>query len=382
MAPVAIEEDPLQFDPRLTDGNVTTVQWDEQVPGRFAEFEVHTKDHYDFRFDTKGNAPVDLSLKYKNCSCARPYVTLLTPEEASRVNGCLPAAVVLNGAGGFPGLVGCVPTVKGWLQFLDAPDRWQELDDRTGKTVTIPAAPTTGLVRVSWEGRREGREGLVADLWVQQKPKGRVVKRLRVPLNFVPAIQVADGLVAVPDLTAGGQERKVAFNCWSATRPSFPLKVREESGSPCFACEAKPLNAAEWEKLAIENRDRSVGDWPKPSTSPEEREKLTKELTGRVLFGYRVTVTVHERQGEQQLDLGPFRRRIYLQAGPADKEKAVVMLEGMVRGEVTFLNPDDKDRIDLGYFRRPAAPARRCRCERRKKAGNWKSLPGRRPRYR
>ena len=29
-------------------------------------------------------------------------------------------------------------------------------------------------------------------------------------------------------------------------------------------------------------------------------------------------------------------------------------LEGMVRGKVTFLNAEDKDRIDLGSFRRTA----------------------------
>lgn len=330
-API-IEDDPLRFLAPTKD-QVTTVQWEDQDEERWADLEIRTPDHYDFLFNTSGKTPVDVSLKFKNCGCARVYFTELSPREARELiedGPAVAATVALNGTGGLPGLFGGVAAARKWAEFLETEGRWQMLDVENGPTVTIPparsAAPVRGIVRLSWEGKREGREGLRADLWVQQKPAARLVKTLRVPLNFVPALRVSPASVTVPDLGIRGREHPVEFMCWSSTRGGFPLMAREESGSPCFVCTAQPLDAGQREELS-------------------QREKC------RVLAGYRVTVTVHESRDGQPLDLGPFHRRILLTAGPGDGESAAVTMQGMVRGEVTFLNPEDKDRIDLGLFR-------------------------------
>jgi hypothetical protein len=119
----------------------------------------------------------------------------------------------------------------------------------------------------------------------------------------------------------------VEFTCWSATRPAFPLTVREEQASGNVDCTWRPLTEAEC---------RDFG--PKHQT--------------RVRAGYRVRVTVHERREGVPLDLGPFRRKLVV-TGPVDGETASVTVAGVVRGEVALAAPENADRIDLRSF--PAA---------------------------
>jgi hypothetical protein len=81
-----------------------------------------------------------------------------------------------------------------------------------------------------------------------------------------------------------------------------------------------------------------------------ERDQLAKQQESRVLCGYRVDVTVHERISDRvQLELGPFLRRLQL-ATDLMEEPIGPLLSGVVRGEVQVGTPEDNDRIDLKSF--------------------------------
>ncbi len=58
---------------------------------------------------------------------------------------------------------------------------------------------------------------------------------------------------------------------------------------------------------------------------------------------YRVQVTVRERIGDKQMDLGPFSRKIVLTSDQPDFPKNSVIVEGTVRGDVKVGSVDAED---------------------------------------
>jgi len=301
---------------------ISTVQWDDDDSEYMAEFELRTRYRHDFRFVNRTSSAVALGLKLKSCQCAQVSVALATAPDrqamAAAAAGIAPAAAL-----GQPlPLAGAAATADFALTLPGAKDRWQSLDG--GAAVTVPPGDA-GLVRVSWEGKKVGPERLAIDLWTEQAPHGRVPLRLQVPLAFVPAIRVDPATVKVRDIAGKDQQETAELTCWSSTRTHFPLTVREENGSDCFVAGIRPLTA-------------------------DERQTLATQQKCRVLSGYRVTVTVHERRPNgDPLDLGPLERKLRLN-GPADCDAATVTLTGMVRGEVKVLSVADADRIELGSF--------------------------------
>src|SRR5207248_9566844 len=121
------------------------------------------------------------------------------------------------------------------------------------------------------------------------------------------------------------QEQTRELKCWSSTRPNFSLTAKERSGDPCFTCTCTPL-------------------------SDEARKDLADLTKSRVLHGYNVRITVHERLNDNvQMELGPFGRRVILSSDP-DIEPTSVLVAGVVRGEVTVETEDERGGIILGPF--------------------------------
>jgi hypothetical protein len=133
----------------------------------------------------------------------------------------------------------------------------------------------------------------------------------------------------VPDLMPGGQQ-SVELLCCSTTRDHFKVEVKELGGDPNFVCQ--------WHPLTKEERDKLVEGINMPGRKPTQ-----------IKSGYRVTVTIYEELKGKHLDMGPFQHTLVL-ANDLDFELKAE-LQGTVRGEVQVGTADDRDRIDLGYFR-------------------------------
>lgn len=265
--------------------------------GYVAEYELHARHQHDFRFENRTPGPVNLGLEAANPLGCQVSVALLTPQEAM------------------------VPT---------AAERWQPLETR-GPAIQVPAAngatAATGVVRLNWKSDVPGLARLRVKLWTEQAPRGRRSAEVQAPVMIVPALMVDPPVLKLRDLTTAGQEETAEFTCWSATRDAFPLKVEDAKPGGAVACDWQPLTEEACRAFGAAHRTR-------------------------VRAGYRVQVTVRERQDGNRLDLGPFERKLVV-TGPADAEPATLPLIGAVRGEVTIAGREQADDIDLHDF--PAA---------------------------
>ena len=125
-----------------------------------------------------------------------------------------------------------------------------------------------------------------------------------------------------------GDQKEAHFMFWSHTREQFTLEEDPPRADPCLK-------------------------YGKPEKIPDGELRLMAERQGRtVLSGYRVTVTVRERGGDQQFDLGPFRREVRWKSN-AVKEPIKAHVQGIVIGEVRAHvrdNPDEP-RLDMKLIR-------------------------------
>jgi hypothetical protein len=272
------------------------------------QFEQRTSGSKDFWFQNDNSVPVKLGLKSKSCKCSEVLVGVVPPAEAKLYH----SAATGNDSD---------PTIKLNPQPL-------EIDDAKG----VPVGPGEGgVVRLAWEDKKERQptardERLVVEVWTQALEGGpKTVNRLELPVTFVPALRVDKDTDSLKDDLALGDEKMVEFKCWSSTRPKFSLSAKERSGDPCFTCSCVPL-------------------------SDQERKDLSASTKTHVLCGYRVDVMVRERLSDKvQMELGPFIRRIDLSSDP-DIEPTAVLVSGVVRGDVTVGNDEDRGRITLGLF--------------------------------
>jgi hypothetical protein len=306
----------------VKEGKWDAVDEDDKKPTYIAEFEVHTRGHYDFWFFNPNADPVDIKLLSRGCTCSEVSIGQATSPDAM-VGQFAIAAQAASGLGALATDLGV------WSQV----DRWDPLPEK-GDAVKVAGGkggmPGVGIVRLNWLARSAEPANLSVKLWVGQNGKGEEID-LRLRVWFVKPFRLfVDGPLQVPELNTKGQKEKVKFRCWSSTRDRFDLKVKEDKDNPCFTCDWQPLTERECDDLA--------------ATFLAETKTPT-----RVRSGYRVTVTVHERISDQVLlDLGPFHRRL-LVTGPEDNVESV-LVNGWVKGEIR-LRSSDKEIIDLGSFR-------------------------------
>jgi hypothetical protein len=247
-----------------------------------------------------------------------------------------PGLPAVGAAYRWPNVPGRVAASDAWLQrILEKETTWHKL--QVGESITVPASTNSlaaGVVRISWVGKSaEPRFRLAVNFQTSQEGRSGKV-HFEIPLTLVPPVQPDAQVLRVREISARGQQEKVVFHCWSATRDSFPLTVAVDGkDNGCFECKWQPLTEQEKGDLAA----RLATHQP--------------PLLSRVRCGYQVTVTVHERRSDDQLlDLGPFRRGVLLNWPDGS---GAVPLEGAVKGEVTLHTPDGKDAINLERFRAP-----------------------------
>jgi hypothetical protein len=309
------------------------------------EFEIHEAGHFDFHFLNSNPEPVEMGFQWKSCKCAKVEAMLVPAEthQAHRAKSvAASASLVVEPVGRILNLLALAVVVEpalqaGWREIVDRASNWQTLMDNDAqgpqeRSMTVPAK-TSGIVRMSWTGERLGPQRLVAKLWVQWvgDPKSRGGDTsLEVPIVLVPPLRVQPDSVTIPDLRPN-QSHDFEFLCWSSTRPSYKIEsVQEESGSKCFRFSTQRLQGEELKKAS---------------------ETLNKQMPTRALCVYRVTGTAHERLPDgQQLDLGPFSRRILVKSDIGEVEPLAVKLKGTVRGEIRVGADENRDKVDLKSF--------------------------------
>jgi hypothetical protein len=312
---------PLQFE-------VKQAIWDPKDQNYVAEFEYRAKGHYDFPFRNTTDSPAELCLYRKSCTCSRVEYALK-------------------------------PT-----------DSWQplpETPEEEGKGVVVVPARAEGVVRLLWEGRKQEGErlNLTADLWVQ--PQGKPGERsydtkLAANISFVPPVRHFPEMNPEVVLLTTRDVAQREFFLWSATRDKVEVTIREKQPDPCLTCEVTPLSADDGQRLR-QDLLKEVAD-----LTPEQLHQLLKGIAGltpeqllqrylarfqistRVRTAFRVTVTVHEQKDGKQIDLGPFRRRLYLCVAGEAREYLGPTVQGAVRGEVLVGAPEDQGKVDLKSF--------------------------------
>src|SRR5207302_10046024 len=124
-----------------------------------------------------------------------------------------------------------------------------------------------------------GHLRLSAELWMVDVSVG-FTTRLYVPAMVVPSYRVEPQMLQVGVLDADRPQAHAEVLCWSSTRPLFKLDV-DTGGDPLITCSP-----------------------PAPIKFSETYE-LSKQHQSHVFSGYRLQVTVRERSGDKQLELGP-----------------------------------------------------------------------------
>jgi hypothetical protein len=274
-------------------------------------YEIEKEGRHDFWFENTGAAEVSVRLNTKNCKCTNVEIALLPDEMRGKTKAERDAFAA---------------TTK-----LD----WQSLKTDDSKPYPVPPHKAGGI-RLTWNGKHLGRQGLNADFWTESGLVAGEPISLELSLNLVPPLEVTseqgfEDRSVSKEASVGtlgtGDTRTVTLICWSSTRNEIGVKVQAPE-DPCIRCGAP-------ERL-----------------SAEECARLSKESGRPILCAYRVPVSVLERSEDgTQFDLGRFRRVVTVTGEPA-LGPVEMTITGIVHGEVTVGSPDDREVVDLKSFER------------------------------
>jgi hypothetical protein len=280
--------------------------------------EAFTAGYHPFRYKSRVDTPTLVGVNWKNCKCASVEICI-APDEWKALEEEQLAKKAED------------PSLK-WVPLAQ---------DGTGFSIPGKAI---GWVRVGWKADKSGEERFKADLWLHEPDSG-IGFPLEVAVSFVPAVRVRweedqDRLDAYVGRMGAGDQRQAKFLVWSSTREKFSLKPDPPRVDPC-------INYGEPMPLA-----------------QGELEGLGQRHGRKALSGYRVVITVSERVGENQLDLGPVRRQVAWKA-EGIKEPITAHVNGIILGEVVALLPNKPDdpRLDMGSINPERPPVVKIRLE-------------------
>jgi hypothetical protein len=295
--------------------------WDPEDRQYVQEFERGTKGHYDFVVANPNDKPITVHLDSTTCKCTNVEFAMVSAATREKLKEMKP-----------------LPAGRKLELLLDGVKWATMLKEKSQPTIpmTIPAAdggvPQFAAVRMEWDtkdpqttrltAKFNARLGADADFW-----------SFEVPVVIVPPVMVApqDGL-SVGELFADGV-REASIYVWSATRKDFEAKVELSQRDPCITV-APPRALAAEELKTLSTRLAEAGIATHKS---------------RPICGYEIKVTVAEKRGDNQLELGPLGRRIVVNRG--QESELFVILSGTVRGPIQVGEQSDRDRIDLRVFR-------------------------------
>ncbi|HEY1375629.1 MAG TPA: hypothetical protein VGF55_02485 [Gemmataceae bacterium] len=303
-----------------------TATWDPKDSQYVQEFAKGIDSHYDFLLSNASDKPVMVVLDSKfACTCTNLEVLLgMVPADGrAKLKDAKPVPV---GAAVEPYLAGV---------------QWTSLNYEPGSKailVDVPAADAAGpqfaAVRFNFHTKEYKATTLKAQLQARQ---GSSVDYLTfdVPISIVAPVLSSTGpssdQLSFGDLKPGERQERTFF-IWSSTHDHFTATAQLVTDDPCIqVTDPRRLSAAELAKLPEE---LVAGAAVSAKTHPK--------------CGYEMKVAVSERRGDNQLELGPFNRRLVVNKG-TDGEFTVT-LTGTVRGSIRVGEPADHDRVDLGVF--------------------------------
>jgi hypothetical protein len=310
------KEAPLRFVPVVTKGDV-------QVKDYLPEAERGAPGERSFFSINSGAGNTELGLLFKSCTCARLEFCQLTSEERAT----------------YEKSVGPGPLQAVWEGPVPAAPRWQELPLSDTQGIMVPPS-SAGLLRLSWKNKPnpEPTMRLKADLWM--KPEGGSA-RDRETLHLEAVIALVEPVRLYPErrdlgvLVPGGKAT-AQFLYWSSTRDRLEVAANGKV-DPCVTWEARPLTAAECNRLAV-----------------DENSPLRKAgyLT-RVRSACRVSVTLFEERNGTELEMGSVFRPVPLsvKAGGEAVEASSPIVQARVRSEIKVLGTDEQGQVNLHSFR-------------------------------
>jgi hypothetical protein len=275
------------------------------------EYERGEEGKYWYPFKNVTEHPVTLGLGYLGCDCSRLEAALISEAEYEQIKKQL-------GEDFNPDLA----ENPAW--------QWQPMKVTEVDGFDVPPGGH-GLVRMLWTARKEpgGTLNLKAILWARS-PK--VAKRQGIDVMASAIVrrpvEVRGDKYDIGDL--GPNEKLTAkFTLWSATRDEVEVKVT--SKNRLFEPVIEPLTKDEIKKL--------------------EEELRNDRVAAHIRCGYRVTVTVHEQKGDEQMPQGPLYHPLDVEilGGVGDAPRLLVY--GLVRGDVQVGGDADRGRVQLKIFR-------------------------------
>jgi hypothetical protein len=338
-----LEKSILQFDRSVADWRKdieTPLNLEEDHAKFIRPVELGVKNAYVFWVNSPQDRPVTMALYAKSCTCSDVDCSILSSEawtmyqRQMALTAAIPSlAFTQIGPAAVASLLGSAKWEK--LPGFESPPPLPELRP-------IAKDGTPGMIRVNFQPKNLSASNSGDTLTiairgefpgVAPEDKELVVKYQVLPeMGYLPRQTVDVGEIAP------GGNGKHDILVWSMTRevlnPQLSITGPDigEMGHPCFEID-KPdvMVAAEivgLEKLLVDQF----------------------KVTNTVTCGRRFRVTVHEKRGGRQLDIGPFQRTLLLKS-EGSIEPHRIPLTGVVRGEVRlYAGGDERDRIVLGNF--------------------------------
>ena len=306
--------------------------------------ELGAKNHYDFWVHNPQPDPVAVAVKFTSCTCSDvqyavfPTDAWATWQGHAATAGCLEALGPIN-------LLGPAAVVP-----LLGSITWKALPiGALAEPELQPAARNgaPGMVRVNFQPKKLSGDPAGETLKVTIRGQGRGGANddvdLFVKYEVVPPLGFFPFSLDVEEIAAGGKSERELL-VWSMTRDTFePQLVVSTSdpqvkSDPCIEI-GKPIFLS----------PKEAADMPKALAA--EFPKQMERLKGmRIASACRIPVTVHERRGDRQLDMGPIQRTLSLTSeGTIDALR--IPLTGLVHGEVRLHGGDDHDRVALASFK-------------------------------
>lgn len=319
---------PLEGEP------ITFAEGEINIDNKPVEVEYHSHPHRDYWFYTTQERDAMVALWYKSCGCADVDIGTFDLGQTEY------EAIASN------------PTPAALCRLLDAVSFKKMKEVKHNESDTILATkpgrkPWPYILRINWEVKKSPAEAkdkqlIHVELNATLRDSLAPVKYSRdIEYVIVPATGFWPGNVDLGDIGPGGLGARDCI-IWSPTRDrlSFTARVTAahdgKESEPCAEI-SDPVKLTPEEMAAL------------PRTMGHEMLKIQPKSA------YKFRVTLHERRGDTQLEMGPLTRRLVVKfitpAGEENLNSVSPSVSALVRGEVSVLNGDDVGRVNLGTFK-------------------------------
>ncbi len=290
--------------------------WNPKEPGYYLEMEKGQSGFYDYYFENNSEQSVEIGLQKSSCDCSKVYGCVADPYQAKQYLTKLQEIFAWRNP----------PNPKSQKDF-----HWIPLEQNLVEGFEVPPG-RSGMIRLTWTGRRSPGEPLrlKLTLWVQEKgnQKTRANVVLQALVRMASPIQFLSRKVRVGAVVPNNPVTKELF-CWSSTRDDFDIRVTNTN--PCLEIKT--------ERISLKN----------PGLLAELDALKVKT---QVLAARKVTVTIVDSKDGKLLDMGPLRMPLPVEfrVDEIPLDVAVPYLVGTVRSDIEIGNSRNPYQIDLGFF--------------------------------